>query len=299
MVSGISNSNENKQSRIIPTIAGCAVGTVIPLSQIKDIFTPVSIRDAKNTAKYMQEFMPDVDTFKNTQANIEKILTNTGLKEKGVKVFIHDGSKECDNQFCDMLNKLDPSKKRLNEISKNNLFNNMKYGANACYIDNNKTVIINNKNLFTSVYHELGHAMNANTNIFSKALSKARNYITPMGISILAPITLAIGLAHKVDRNKPIEKKDKVEKTLDFVADNAGTITLVSYTPLLAEEGLASIRGLNQAKKVLPKDKVSKLAKNYLKAWGTYAKVAAVTSALVGLGVMISNATKNNRSKEL
>lgn len=202
-----------------------------------------------------------------------------------------------------MLNKLDPSKKKLNQTVKENLFNTMKFGANACFIGENNTIIISSKNLYTSAYHELGHAMNKNTNFFTKALAKAR-VISPFGVSLAAPVLLATGLLHKVDKTKPSEQKDNVEKTLDFCSENAGKLTLASYLPMLSEEGLASIRGLKQAKKVLPKDAVNKLAKNYFKAWGTYASLAAFVSAGVGLGVMVANGVrnsshKNNQSQEL
>ncbi|MCM1266078.1 MAG: hypothetical protein NC200_07755 [Candidatus Gastranaerophilales bacterium] len=303
MVSSVSNKNNNQQhSTVLKTLCGGAIGMAIPTAIVCDTFTPVTVADAKETAEGMRKFMPDMDTFENTKANIQKLLKDTGLEKKGVKLLAHDGTSESDKALRDILNQIDPSTKKLNQIVKDNLFNTTKYGANACFISNSNTIHISRRNLYTSAYHELGHAMNAKTNIFSKALAKARG-ITPYGISILAPITLAVGLFHKIDKNKPIEQKDKKEQTLDFVANNAGKLTLASYVPLLGEEGLASIRGLKQAKKVLPEDKLSKLAKNYFKAWGTYAKLAAAVSAAVGFGVMVSNGSmknfENNQSDEL
>ena len=57
----------------------------------------------------------------------------------------------------------------------------------------------------------------------------------------------------------------KKEKTLDFIANNAGKLTLASYMPMLAEEALASHRGIGQAKKYVSKEILSGLKKNYLK----------------------------------
>ena len=68
---------------------------------------------------------------------------------------------------------------------------------------------------------------------------------------------------------------------------------MASYVPLLAEEGLASIRGVKHAAKHLSPDKVSKLAMNYTKAWGTYAATAGLIAGGVALGVALAQGIKN------
>jgi len=145
--------------------------------------------------------------------------------------------------------------------------------------------------------------MNANGNFFTKALQKAR-ILTPFGVSILAPAALVVGLLHNVDKTKPKEQKSFGEKTADFIKNHAGLLTAASYIPMVGEEGLASIRGIKQAKKFLPKESVSKLKGNYLKAWGTYAGLALLVSAGVTAGVWISDVIKKhaaskNQPKEL
>lgn len=98
MVSNISaNKDNNKIYEGI--LSGAAIGLAMPAYTLHESLKPVSVYDAKSTAKYMAKFMPDVDTFESTKNNIETLLKDTGLDKKGVKLFAHDGSKECDNAF--------------------------------------------------------------------------------------------------------------------------------------------------------------------------------------------------------
>lgn len=273
-------------------LTGAAVGMAMPYMTIKDSFTLKSPVDILNAKDYMQKLMPEVDTFENTAKNVQSILKETGLGAKGVKFNVVDktpeGMKVLDGVLDANIKSEKPLMKKLKSVYKQ-MFGE---GANAAYFSDTKDVVINKKNLYSSVYHELGHAQNANGSFLTKALQKSRA-ITPFGVSLVAPVVLAVGLLHKVDKNKPQEEKGKLEKTLDFVSNNAGKLTLASYTPLLAEEGLASINGLKMAKKYMSPEQLKKLAMNYGKAWGTYATLALVVAGGVGLGVMLANGIKD------
>lgn len=274
-------------------VVGLGVGMAMPYTILKDTLTKTTMCDAKNTAEFMSKFMPDVDTFENTAKNINKIIKDSGLEAKGVKFHGIDGnSAESLQELKNVIGSNIKKPSKLNNRLAENYVNIFGQGANAAYFPGSKDIVVNQANLYTSAYHEVGHAMNANGGFFGRALQKARN-ITPMGISLVAPVVLAVGLLHKVDKTKPQEEKGKVEKTLDFVSNHAGKLTLASYVPLLAEEGLASYKGLREAKKFLSPDKLKKLTANYAKAWSTYAITAALVAGGVALGIAVANGIKN------
>ena len=167
--------------------------------------------------------------------------------------------------------------------------------------ENTKAVaqtILNNEGLTdkgVKIFVEIGHAKHFNSkNPLMKLLVKSRN-ITPMGISIVAPIALGVAMFHKVDKTKPQNDKSKTEKTLDFVSNHAGKITLASYIPIILEEGLASVDGIKMAKKYLKPEQISKLKGNYFKAFQTYAGAGLLVAGAIGLANIIRKGGKNKK----
>ena len=76
----------------------------------------------------------------------------------------------------------------------------------------------------------------------------------------------------------------------NFIERNAGLIGFSAFLPTIVEEGLASLRGLNAAKKTLGKAvNLAPLKRNYFFAWLTY------VIAGVGLGVAAKQALLENR----
>lgn len=290
-------STRDKAITVGSALTGAAIGMAMPYATIKDSFTMKSPLEISSCREFMQKLMPEVDTFENTAKNVKSILEETGLAAKGVKFNAVDKSAEGIKTLDKVLDANITSKKPIMQKLKNVYSQMFKEGANAAYFSGSKDVVVNKESLFSSAYHELGHAKNANGGFLGKALQKARN-ITPFGVSLVAPVVLAVGLLHKVDKNKPQEEKGKLEKTLDFVSNNAGKLTLASYVPLLAEEGLASINGIKMAKKYLKPEQLTKLTGSYIKAWGTYASLAAMVAGGVGLGVMIANGIKEKCSSK-
>lgn len=297
MVSVAANVNSNPTSfkdRAVAVgsgLTGAGIGLAMPIITLKDSFTLQTPAGIKTSREFMQKLMPEVDTFENTAKNVKSIMKETGLAANGVKFNAIDKSTEGLKVLDGVLDANITSKKPLMQRLKGVYRQMFEEGANAAYFSDSKDVVVNKESLFSSAYHELGHAKNANGGFVGKALQKARG-ITPFGVSVVAPIVLAVGLFHKVGKNKPQEEKGKVEKALDFVSNNAGKLTLASYVPLLAEEGLASFNGIKMAKKYLNPEQLGKLKGNYIRAWGTYASLAAMVAGGVGLGVMIANGIK-------
>lgn len=281
-----------KRNDILGAGAGFATG-IAPIAYIvHDTFKPFTKDDAIVLRDMTNKLMPPVDTFEATKNITEKLIKEEGLAEKGVQLLVANNTPESCAEFDKLLEHQKP--KRLVD----NLKMEMKNGCNACFYNDKNTqkVIISNNGGYSMAYHELGHAKNFNSkNIFMKTLVKARN-LTPMGISVVAPIALAVAMFHKVDKTKSEKDKGKVEKTLDFVANHAGKLTLASYLPMVAEEGIASAKGIKMAKKYLSPEQISKLKVTYSKAGMTYVAMAAVISGAVGAASYIKNKIANKKA---
>lgn len=276
---------------------GLSAGLAIPSTLVFQDISKLTPEMAEAMANLSKKIMPDNDSFENTKDVAYKILKDTGLKKKGVKInFVSEYIIDSLAHIKRVLEKEASPKNFLDARMLENCYETFKKGANAAFCPKANEIIVNADNLYTTVYHEIGHAMNKNGNIFTKGLQNMR-FLSPLGVSILAPITLCIGLFHKPD-SKQNNQKSNTDKALDFVSNNAGKITMASYVPMLAEEGLASIRGINQAKKYLSKDIIRGLKTNYLIAFGTYAFTALLTSLGVALGVKIANKQKDKSTVE-
>lgn len=271
-----------KGQKIAAAAVGSAIGLAMPIFDIYDVFSMHKV-DVTAGNGIISKLVPNIDTFENTQKNINKLLKEKGLSAKGVEFIAYDGSIESVKKIDSALNMEYAPKTKIYSRLKNNAIVDVINGENAFYSGRSKKIIVNDKHLYTSAYHELGHALNAHSK-FGKFLYAGR-MLTPFGVSIAAPIVLAIGLFHKTDNTIPKGNKSTKEIELDFVKKHAGALTFASYIPLLAEEALASIKGVNAAKSCLDSSLISKLKKNYLKAWGTYGAVAALVSAGVALGI--------------
>ena len=153
--------------------------------------------------------------------------------------------------------------------------NDYKLGKNACFIPNSKEVLINTDKISIAGFHELGHAMN---NLMSKYGVK---YLAKMR----APGYAIAGLMEYFaifSRTKP---KDAPRTFTDVVEDNCGKIAFLAMLPVVAEEAIASKRGLKLAKENgLPEQLIKNMKKLYGKALLTYSGRAV----LGGLAVYAS-----------
>ena len=275
--------------------AGLAVGMAVPAYTVYDSVSKMTPGRAEYTANIFQELLPVTDTFENIKPAAEKVLEKSGLKAKGVKIAFIDGTKESLEHLKHLCESEVGIKNSFQRRMKDNYFETFKNGANAAFFPKNNECVVHTERLYDNIFHELGHAMNKNGNFFTKSLQKAR-VITPFGASIIAPIALATALFHKVDKTKPKEQKGFLEKTNDFIAEHAVGLTALSYVPMLAEEGLASIRGLKAVKPHVTKEVFGKLAKNYAIAWGTYGLIAAGVTAGVAAGIALAKHIRNSAS---
>ena len=172
---------------------------------------------------------------KNSIANIQiaakqTIKNNKKLKQKKLELIYLN-----ENNF----KKLKP------ELQSNNHIILIKEGYNAAFFAKANKIFMPEKNLQLSVFHEIGHAINYN---YSKLWQKL------YGISNLSsPLTYFAFSTQLFQNNKNEEKKSSKKEAF---------ISTSPLLPNLLEEGVASIKGEYEAKKLLNKDLYKKIIKN-------------------------------------
>ncbi|MCK7521114.1 MAG: hypothetical protein MZV64_27195 [Ignavibacteriales bacterium] len=128
------------------------------------------------------------------------------------------------------------------------------------------------KELALVTFHEMGHAINAN---ISKTGQFARKFL-PLG-KLSTPIALIALFKTKKAPNE--EPQGVIDKTTDFIKNNAGKLMFLTFLPRLTEEATASIRGGNWAKKVLDSSLAQKVSTTNKLAYMTYLSAALGVSA--------------------
>ena len=182
------------------------------------------------------------------QSSLTKALHNSGLYEKGVRIIPAQFSLVKDEY---------------------------KAGTNACFVPKTNEVILNTDKISIAGFHELGHAMN---NLMSKYGVKYLAKMRGLGYAIAGLMEyFAI-----FSRTKPKEAQRSIT---DIIEDNCGKIAFIAMLPIVAEEAIASKRGLKLAKENgLPEQLIKNMKKLYGKALLTYSGRAV----LGGLAVYAS-----------
>lgn len=139
-------------------------------------------------------------------------------------------------------------------------------GENAFFKDDIKLAVAP-KSKPSLILHELGHAINAKKGGILKLFQKSRMYT--------ASIPTALFIINGMTKNR----QDPYNNQKNFIERNAGKIGFLAFLPTIIEEGLASLRGIKAAQKILPKVNLNALKRNYFFAWMTY------VIAGLGLGV--------------
>lgn len=161
------------------------------------------------------------------------------------------------NKIAKLLTKSEMDESSMYKMASDQMLSQIKGGYNACYLPKANKVIIPDKHLQTSVFHELGHAMNANGSALTKALQKCRPLAKYVPIAVLA-----ISLLNKTPKNEDNKKKNESQnifkKVANGIKNHAGLISGLAMAPMVLEEGLASLRGQKLAKSLVKDGKLSK-----------------------------------------
>lgn len=210
----------------------------------------------------------------------KKALTQSGLQSKGTEIVIA-GENSVTDWHPNVKNPIIKNYKN-NQIKVAE--NVVKEGKNAYFVPGaNKILLPPRGKGFSGLgtFHEIGHAMNFNIGKVGKFLQKARC------LSILA---LPISLIALYKTNAPDdESKGVVDKTTTFIKQNAGKLTFASLMPVVAEEGLATIKGNKLAKNLLNPSLLRKTQKLTGLAFFTYLSLAICSSLGVALAVKIKD----------
>ncbi|MEI7473466.1 MAG: hypothetical protein WCK67_01700 [bacterium] len=137
-------------------------------------------------------------------------------------------------------------------------------GDNASFLPSlNKIVVAKKQSMY--LFHEIGHSINANSGKFINSF---------IGASRMFPAFIPVILACTAFKSNKIEKTDKnnnpINKVVKFIGNNAPVLGALSFLPMLAEEGLASIHGLKFLKDKLPTSVFNKILKSNALAFSTY-----------------------------
>lgn len=287
----ISDKNHNNQPSIQQKALGVAVGACIGLSplaySLKYSYTPIPDKKLIKMREKQTIKFPNFDTFENISKYANDILLKTGLKNKGVKIQI-DTPK---NLIIKPLAQDASLIKRLRYIKGTNRRKILANGLNACFYRTENKIHINNETLFTTVFHEIGHAINYNNTKIMKSFQKLRE-LTKRSSKYIVPLCLLVGLFGNKEQSKK-EKPDRknfVTSITHFMHNNAATIAFALGLPTLIEEGAASIKGIRLAKPYLNSlqhnTHIRMLA---LYSWGGYLMNAILNSGAVALGIFIKD----------
>lgn len=207
------------------------------------------------------------DVYKKAAA---QAFENSGLAEKGVKLI--DASKLTAEEITQIskealpkwVNKLPASAKNRVEQKLSKQIEGLKRGNNAAFVPTSNKILVSGEKMSGATFHEMGHALNKNTPGIGRVLAKLRQ----PGM-ILASVALLIGAfkRKKADGEQP---SGIVDRATTFIKNNAGKVAFAGFIPLLAEEGLASIKGAKLAKPLISPDAYKKLNKMHGKAFLTY-----------------------------
>ncbi len=126
-------------------------------------------------------------------------------------------------------------------------------------------------------FHEMGHVKNYRSKFLGKLLRGMKHPL----VKKIAIATALLGVLLPPSKKEDEQNSSVLGKTGKFLKDNCVAISALATVPGLLEEGLASIKGAQIAKKVLTPDKVKMVNKLNGKAFVTY----LIGATLLPLGV--------------
>lgn len=227
------------------------------------------------------------DEFSQVEKAVSDTIKKSGLEAKGVGIIKATAenadeisrimSKELDKTFLKHL------PKQVKEVVGSIYSSQVTSGENAFYSSTSKKIIMPEKKLGLALFHETGHAMNANLSKFGKILQKCR----PMAMLMLPIAAIALYKTKKAPGEEP---KNNLDKATTFIKNNAGKLTFAAFLPTLLEEGLASLKGNKVAKQLLSPELAKKVAKTNALGFSTYLLTAVLSSLGIYLGTKVKDA---------
>lgn len=270
---------QTKQKKVNGFIPKCAAAVVssLPIMVAEEYSSSKVIPDLK---KYSD--LSD-DAISAVHSAAQKALKAEGLDKYGVSIELLPELTKKPSSKAMFSNPILQVKAGMNSLFLGQDFKTIdEYGEKISYKKN--TIFLPEKKSCLTVFHEMGHAANFNKSKLTKGLLLANAYGQK-----LAFLPLLYGIftrKSKPDENGNLTKGQKVK---NFVRDNAGAITFACFLPTLIEEGIASIRANNYARRLLPTELTKKVNKTNIMAYTTYVVMASAFAIAAKLGVSIKD----------
>jgi len=309
-----SQNKQNLATTLLGIFSGFAVSayTVMQLKWIKPWILP----KLQEMGSVSEKNLAEVDKA------AEKVLQKTGLTAKGFKIIkaTHENVDKITDSILKAINNVTTKitdkifgkqtkeqrkilkkirnrsfKKLSDNMYREKLRNTISMiadGKNACCVPVTKRIIMPQKKLSLTVFHEIGHAMNANFGALGKTLSRAR-------AASLLVLPIALTALIKKKKAPGEEPKGNFDKATTFVKNNAGKLTFAALLPMVLEEGLASIRGYGAAKNILNPKLAKKIPLTYTLAFSTYLSFAILSAIGINLGIKVKDAIIENKTNPI
>lgn len=299
----ITTDNSNRYRDIAATaasIAGAgAAGTATTLAIGKWCQKPL-VKHAQNCIKATQEMN---SVFKDGAI---RALESEGIKYAHIEDivdlifdddFLEFATKNKPNKLKIALSKMEGFAKKIFKLSNKNFSEKVvdvaAEGTNAFCLKGK--VFTNFDKASALSFHEMGHAKNFNGRGLGKVLSILRNpTLRKAGIVIAAASAILLPPVKEND-SETDKKPNFLTKTQRFLKKNCVGIAALSFAPQIMEEGLASIKGGQIAKKFLDPNACKTVNQINLKAFGTY----LLTGAAFTLGVYAAKKVRDTISEKL
>ena len=288
----------NEEKKYKKPGAGAVIGGVLAGSTVANAAKLPAVCLSAKILEKMQDLSAGLtqDEFKQVEKAAAETIKKSGLADKGVSIVKATTenmdevnriiAKEVDNSILKHL----PQKIRETINAYTDLIASMlQSGKNAAYMPASKKIVMPENKLGLAMFHEAGHACNHNLSKFGKILQKCR----PMTL-LVAPIAMiALFKTKKAQGEKP---KNAVDKVTTFIKENAGKLTFAAFLPMLAEEGLATLKGNKFAKQLLSPELAKKVAKTNAFGFSTYLLMAALSGLGIFAGTKVKDAIAHKKA---
>ncbi len=287
-------TNTNEATYVNPstsTIVGGVVAGGVVSGVTKLPHCLVATKTVNNMQKLSSSLTPD--EFVQVEKAISSALKESGVAAKGVSIVKYT-SQNADEISMIINKEIDKSvlkylPKNVKEKVVKSYLMQLEDGMNAFCVFKANKILRPEKDLALTLFHEIGHSINATSSKLGKILQKCR----PMSLLALPISAIALIKTKKAPREEP---QNGTDKAMTFVKNNAGKLTFAAFLPVLFEEGLATIRGNKLAKQTLNADLAKKVAKANTLGFSTYLLMATLS----GLGIFLGTKVKDSiASKKL
>ncbi len=266
--SAIGSQIEQKTEKIDKNEAQAIAAGLITQAAIATMPLPVNVLLMKQM-KAQSDNLDKTGVQKIVQA-FENAWESSGIKDKAKVFFIDDKTI--------LLN----DDKALQQV---------KAGTNAFFDLTNNQLLLPKDKLSCAWFHELGHAMNKNLSSWANKLQQIR--IPLMYAPYIIP---AFGV---MKESKPKDENGELtfgQKINNFVRNNIGKLTFLTFVPSLLEEGLATQKGEKIASKLLPADLLASVKKSNRFGFATYAVTAVLTSLSAWAAKEVADKIRKNNN---